>query len=296
MSVYTHRQIGWVIIGCVAVPAVIALLFLTRVAPFAAAIVVTALLPALFVFGSLTTVATDDSLELRFGVGALRRRFDFDAIDSVKRVTNPWYYGWGIHYLRGCVIYNVSGFDAVELSLMDGRKVRVGTDDAERLAEILNARIAQRRRTGDATRTSDAIARGAVAASPLPILAFVVLPILCVVGIAMFMATRPLAVTVTDQALVVRGGGYSDTVQRNEIDSLSLEPVLPAVTFKTNGFSLGSTLRGNFRLRDLGNAHLFVDRDSPFFVRVRTPHDLLFISYEDPQRTRDLYAQLTAGR
>ncbi len=46
-----------------------------------------------------------------------------------------WYYGWGI---RGWLwpkmwIYNVSGFDAVEIKLKNGKMYRIGTDEPKKL-------------------------------------------------------------------------------------------------------------------------------------------------------------------
>ena len=43
---------------------------------------------------------------------------------------NHWYYGWGIRiwFWPYMWIYNVSGFDAVEITMRDGKMYRIGTD------------------------------------------------------------------------------------------------------------------------------------------------------------------------
>jgi hypothetical protein len=44
-----------------------------------------------------------------------------------------WWYGWGIHVTPCGWLYNVSGFDAVAITLRDGRKFALGTDDPQEL-------------------------------------------------------------------------------------------------------------------------------------------------------------------
>ena len=62
---------------------------------------------------------------------------------SAKTVKNHWYCGWGI---RWCLrfkmwIYNVSGFDAVEIKLKNGKTYRIGTDEPKKLEQtILHSR------------------------------------------------------------------------------------------------------------------------------------------------------------
>jgi hypothetical protein len=42
------------------------------------------------------------------------------------------------------MLYNVSGRDAVEIQLDDGRRFRLGTDDPEGLVAALRTRVARR--------------------------------------------------------------------------------------------------------------------------------------------------------
>jgi hypothetical protein len=52
-------------------------------------------------------------------------------------VKNPWYYGWGIHLIPGGWLYNVSGWEAVELQMKNGNKYRIGTDDPQGLMDAI---------------------------------------------------------------------------------------------------------------------------------------------------------------
>lgn len=96
---------------------------------------------ALSLFHSLSVTVDTNEVVARFGIGVLRFRYITSDIESVEQVRNPWYYGWGIKKYSGGWLYNVSGLDAVEITLRDGRKRRIGTDEPEALAEAIEAVI-----------------------------------------------------------------------------------------------------------------------------------------------------------
>ena len=58
-------------------------------------------------------------------------------IAAIKVCQNPWWYGWGIRWIRNGWLYNVSGREAIEITLTSGRRVRIGTDRATELAAAL---------------------------------------------------------------------------------------------------------------------------------------------------------------
>ena len=72
-----------------------------------------------------------------FGPGWIGRSFPLREIRSWTPVTNPWWYGWGIHLTPSGWLYNVGGSRAVQLDLHNGRSLRVGTDEPERLCEAI---------------------------------------------------------------------------------------------------------------------------------------------------------------
>jgi hypothetical protein len=49
--------------------------------------------------------------------------------------------GWGIRITTRGMLYNVSGRDAVEIRLDDGRRFRLGTDDPNGLVAALSGRL-----------------------------------------------------------------------------------------------------------------------------------------------------------
>ena len=91
-------------------------------------------------FHSLTVRVSRNDVFLSFGVGLIRKRFLIHDIKSATIVRNRWYNGWGIKKIWGGWLYNVSGFDAVEIQLKNDRKYRIGTDQpCELLAAIESA-------------------------------------------------------------------------------------------------------------------------------------------------------------
>jgi len=93
------------------------------------------------VFGSLTTEVDQAQFSFWFGPGAFRRSIALAEVHTCTVVQNPWWYGWGIHLTPRGWLYNVAGRDAIELTLRDGRTLRVGSDEAHTLcATILQLR------------------------------------------------------------------------------------------------------------------------------------------------------------
>ncbi len=135
MLLYRHRQRGTVIVVTMALAAlaVVAAIESGRLpTPFSALVLV--FFACLVLFGSLTVEVDRTAVSLRFGSGLIRRRFPLAGILAVRTVRNPWYYGWGIRMLSNGWLFNISGLDAVEIELTDGRTHRIGTDEPEALA------------------------------------------------------------------------------------------------------------------------------------------------------------------
>lgn len=140
-SIYKHTQVGWIILIAMT-PVIMVLGFRAVVSP-APPITFTALglLIVLLLFGSLTVTADNREVSLYFGPGLIRKRYPLSEIGSISQVRNPWYCGWGIRWFGKGWLYNVSGLDAIELRLKNGKQIRIGTDEPERLLQFLSSRI-----------------------------------------------------------------------------------------------------------------------------------------------------------
>ena len=72
-----------------------------------------------------------------FGPGIIRKRVRLSEIVGCEPIRIRWWYGWGIHLTPYGWLYNVSGFDAVAITLQDGRKFALGTDDSSGLVDAI---------------------------------------------------------------------------------------------------------------------------------------------------------------
>ena len=96
-----------------------------------------------YLFSSLTANVSYEYITLRFGPGLIRKRFAVIDISKVEMVRNKWYYGWGIRFTPHGWLYNVSGFEAVEIQLKSRRKYRIGTDEPSALLAAIQTAMKQ---------------------------------------------------------------------------------------------------------------------------------------------------------
>jgi len=99
------------------------------------------LLWAALMLRSLTLHIEGWTLYVRFGPGVFRKRFDLDQVTACRPVRNTWLHGWGIHWMPGTWVYNIAGYDAVELQMRSGKRVRIGTDEPDALADAIRSVI-----------------------------------------------------------------------------------------------------------------------------------------------------------
>jgi hypothetical protein len=140
---YEHTQAG--ILQIIAVLAVIVIIVITTFL-FGPQIVPLAVLLLLVIivlsFATLTVTIGNDAVRIRFGpLGLVRKNWRLSEIVSATPVTSPWYYGYGIRWTPHGPLYNVAGSGAVEILLVSGKKVRIGTDEPEQLAGAISRAI-----------------------------------------------------------------------------------------------------------------------------------------------------------
>ena len=93
-------------------------------------------------FHSLIVRVSRSDIALSFGVGLIRKQFSIGDISSASIVQNRWYNGFGIRKIRGGWLYNVSGFDAIEIQLKNERKYRIGTNQPKELLAAVESALA----------------------------------------------------------------------------------------------------------------------------------------------------------
>ena len=146
MTEYKRTQIGYLMLAFIAIGILLVLNYFYlsgRANPFLL-IILAALAVSLLLFSILTVKVDGEEVSVRFGVGLIRKRFPLSEIESHSAVRNPWYYGWGLRRTPIGWLYNVSGLEAVEITLKDGRKVRIGTDDPTGLDAAIGAALSNK--------------------------------------------------------------------------------------------------------------------------------------------------------
>ena len=128
--------------------------------------------------------------------------------------------------------------------------------------------------------------------------AIIATAVVVVVGLVLWTGERPIEASVGASEFVVKGAGYSARVPLGQILGVSLVDELPAIERKLHGFAAGGKLRGKFTVAGIGPSEVFVDRDVPPFVVVKTTNGALIVNNVNADATRRLCDDLAraAGR
>ena len=139
MKTYVHTQIGYSLLTIYGVLILIVgyLVGITPLNMFAQAGLIL-LLVALVTFSTLRVKVDHQMIQIRFGLGVIRKGFPLSQILAYQVVKNPWYYGLGVRYTPRGWLYAVSGLSAIELQMKNGKSYRIGTDDPTGLASAVD--------------------------------------------------------------------------------------------------------------------------------------------------------------
>jgi len=137
---YEHAQTGYVLICGLFVGAfafAFARFFQTSPQREIFLVVSILFLITIVAFYKLTITIDDEILCASFGVGLVRKKVALAEIAACEPIRIRWWYGWGIHLTPYGWLYNVAGLDAVAITLRDGRKFALGTDDPDELVAAI---------------------------------------------------------------------------------------------------------------------------------------------------------------
>jgi len=140
---YQHTQTGFLILWTLLFVVLLFIGLLVFIGIYESIFIMLFIIFLIISFVSLTVTIDEKDLRIQFGYGIYKKRFDLQDITSARTVKNKWYYGWGIHiwFWPYMLIFNVSGFDAVEIKLKSGKKIRIGTDEPEKLEQAIRQSI-----------------------------------------------------------------------------------------------------------------------------------------------------------
>jgi hypothetical protein len=137
---YKHTQIGHVVIWAVLVISiVVAIGTISQPSRSHEISVVISLLLLVTIplFCKLKIEIDDQTLLVSFGIGLIKKKVPLAQIVAYEPIRIRWWYGWGIHLTPHGWLYNVSGLDAVAITLRNGSKFALGTDDPRGLADAI---------------------------------------------------------------------------------------------------------------------------------------------------------------
>jgi hypothetical protein len=133
---YKHTQIGYLILSILA----ILLILLSSIMIISELYITFLIIIVLFTFilisfSTLKVTIDKNILQIKFGYGIFKKNFLIKDIESVRTKKNHWYYGWGIRLWLWpkMWIFNISGFNAVEMKMKNGGLYRIGTDEPKKL-------------------------------------------------------------------------------------------------------------------------------------------------------------------
>jgi hypothetical protein len=292
-TLYRHTQPGWVVGGSLAVVPLVILALMPRdqawipLLPIAVIAVL-----GLLIFGALTVEVNRKAIRLRFGIGLVRKAVPLERVRSWRPVRNPWYMGWGIRLGPGYTLWNVSGLSAVELVLADGRRFRIGTDEPEALSRAIESSAGHP--PADPADVPPVPSRNWK--TMVLVVAAVVLAMALLIGVTFHLEMIPPRAIVSPRGFQVESVFYGQEYPWSDVTDIGLEPRLPRILARTNGFAAAGLLRGHFRVQGLGAGKLFVNLGTPPFVLVRLREGFVVVNLETAEKTRELYEELIRAR
>jgi hypothetical protein len=138
MKTYRHTQFGWVTAvttGAIGLAILLKAAFVPH--PASLPLVGAGVLFVGALFSTLTIAIEDGLLRASFGPGLIQKKVKLAEIASVRPIPVRWWYGWGIRLTPHGWLYNVSGWEAVEITLRDGRRFCLGTDEPGNLQKAI---------------------------------------------------------------------------------------------------------------------------------------------------------------
>lgn len=238
----------------------------------------------LMVFYKLTIEINETYVTIKFGTGLFRKKFALSEIAGCRPVRNPPLYGVGIRMIPDGWLYNVTGFRAVELTFKNRKSVvRIGTNKPEEISLIINRLVSH---------TPEYISLPDEKKYSGTILIAIILFVGILIPSLIFILGSREPVVLTDSGEITIRSLYGESVVYSDITLLDSAVYLPDIKRRTNGFDSGRILRGHFTLNDGSRAKLFITKDAPPYINIKTAETNIWINFKDPKKTRRLYVEL----
>jgi|WetSurMetagenome_2_1015567.scaffolds.fasta_scaffold198276_2 hypothetical protein len=225
-------------------------------------------------------------LSFSMGIGLFRGQYRIENLKECRPVVNSWINGIGMRMISHGWLYNVSGYKAVELTFKDSdRVIRLGTNQPEEIAKIVMGYLHKEHEPVDYTVTRRSY-------SPSKNQYLMVVAVFAIIFLFTLYGNQDAKITVKNDSFVIEGM-YGGTISFANISQLDTVTWMPAIQMRTNGYGFGKICKGNFRLKDEGNAKLFVNCGSSPFIRLKLKSEkLYYFNFKERQKTIELFERL----
>jgi hypothetical protein len=103
-------------------------------------------------------------------------------------------------------------------------------------------------------------------------------------GGGIYYCCLPPKVAVQAEYLGIKGV-YGMKLDYREIMGVTLSNTIPPVAIKTNGFNFGHILKGDFKLKGVGTARLYVNGNTPPYICIATKRSYIIMNYPEKAET-----------
>lgn len=143
LSDYHHKQAAHTLLGLISLPLLVCLLAAYSHPEHRAVLLLASavLILGAALFSSLKIEVKAQTLYWSFGFGLIRKQQSLNEVSRAEITRSTWLEGWGIHYTKRGWLYNVSGRDAVLITLASGKSFMLGSDDVIALWEAIQFRL-----------------------------------------------------------------------------------------------------------------------------------------------------------
>ena len=116
---------------------------------------------------------------------------------------------------------------------------------------------------------------------------------LVVVLVVFISGSEPTVYTLSGGELQI-SGSYGQTIQLSDIQSVEMKTDLPGNLKRTNGYGLGSVIKG-YCSSDIGDVTVYIDTAKPPFIYLTTKSGTIILCDETAEKTGELYSSLAAA-
>jgi hypothetical protein len=241
----------------------------------------------LFLFTYRMVIEIDQThISFKMGIGLFHRKYRIDSLNDCFPVTNSLIGGTGIRRFSKGWLYNVSGNKAVELTFKDSEKlIRLGTNKPEEIAKLVMGILGKEHEAIDYTLSKR---RNTRARNQYLLFGAVVV----IIVLFNLYGLRSPKITL-DKDYFIIGGLYGGSINYREIDHIDTLTAMPDIQMKTDGFAFSKVCKGNFWLKEEGNARLFINRSGSPFIKMRlNSGKVYYINFKERQKTIELFENL----